>query len=84
VRLLSAMQRFRRLTGVNDRARPGDDLPEDRDLLAAAAQAVIAAFRVPGAEQLPPASMAALRLLETALMLYEDQRRATEPRPKSG
>jgi hypothetical protein len=37
---------------------------------------VVTVFRLPGAEQLPPSSLAALRLLETALMLYEDSKRA--------
>ncbi len=46
----------------------------DAELLAAAAQAVLATFRDQlQREQLPPTSIAALRLLETALMLYQDR-----------
>ncbi len=47
----------------------------DEELLAAAAQAVVAAFRSDSQrEHLPPTSIAALRLLETALILYLDRR----------
>ena len=47
----------------------------DDELLAAAAQAVVAAFRDDSTRQhLPPTSIAALRLLETALILYQDRR----------
>ena len=47
----------------------------DEELLAAAAQAVVAAFREDLSRQhLPPTGAAALRLLETALMLYQDRR----------
>lgn len=47
----------------------------DEELLAAAAQAVVAAFREDVTRQhLPPTANAALRLLETALMLYQDRR----------
>ena len=47
----------------------------DGELLAAAAQAVVAAFRDDlQREHLPATSIAALRLLETALMLYQDRR----------
>ncbi|HEX8533103.1 MAG TPA: hypothetical protein VF662_02965 [Allosphingosinicella sp.] len=47
----------------------------DEELLAAAAQAVVAAFREDTTRQhLPPTAIAALRLLETALILYQDRR----------
>ena len=47
----------------------------DEELLAAAAQAVVAAFREdPTRQHLPPTAIAALRLLETALILYQDRR----------
>lgn len=46
----------------------------DEELLAAAAQAVVAAFRDQvQREHLSATSIAALRLLETALMLYQDR-----------
>lgn len=46
----------------------------DAELLAAAAQAVLTTFRDQlQREQLPPTSLAALRLLETALILYQDR-----------
>lgn len=46
----------------------------DADLLAAAAQAVLATFADQlHRDQLRPTSIAALRLLETALILYQDR-----------
>jgi hypothetical protein len=57
-------------TGLNQSGPTGDEA-----LLAAAAQAVVAAFRENvQREQLPATSIAALRLLETALILYQDSR----------
>lgn len=48
------------------------DIEQDEELLAAAARAVLAAFRDEGErEQLPARSLVALRLLETALALYQ-------------
>ena len=61
---------------MNHSTGPADDLPDEKELLAAAAKAVVAVFRHPSAEQLPPSSIAALRLLETALMLYDGSKQA--------
>lgn len=53
-----------------------DDLAKDEELLIAAARAVIVAFRAPIREQLPASPTTALRLLETALALYDDSKQA--------
>lgn len=51
----------------------------DSELLAAAAQAVLATFSDQlQREQLPPTCIAALRLLETALLLYRDRNLGNE------
>ena len=48
------------------------DVEQDEDLLAAAARAVLAAFQAEWQrEQLSSTSLVALRLLETALALYQ-------------
>ena len=60
------------------------DVEQDEELLAAAARAVIAAF---GAEeqreQLPAPSLVALRLLETALALYQHSKLEAQLWPTS-
>ena len=51
------------------------DVSDDEELLAAAARAVVAAFHAEGQrEKLPASSLVALRLLETALALYQHSR----------
>jgi hypothetical protein len=48
------------------------DIEQDEELLAAAARVVVAVFHAEGQrEQLPAPSLVALRLLETALALYQ-------------
>jgi hypothetical protein len=53
-----------------------DRQAQDEELVVAAARAVIAAFGVKMREDLPVSAVTALRLLETALALYEDGKRA--------
>lgn len=57
----------------------------DEQLLAAAAMAVVTAFRDGRQrEQLPASSLVALRLLETALALYQHSKRAEESSRPAG